>query len=64
MRGRTFRPIWIQYLEKWLIPNQVLGNLYFVTLAMIETEILQDQINGSSRTLEFYGDRDGFSHLQ
>jgi hypothetical protein len=31
---------------------------------MIQTRITQDQINGSGRTLEFYGDRDGFSHLQ
>jgi hypothetical protein len=31
MRGRSFRLIWIQYLEKWLIPNQVLGNPSFVT---------------------------------
>jgi hypothetical protein len=64
MRGRSFRPIWIQYLDKWLIPNQVRGNPSFVTLRMIETEIQRDQINGTGRTLEFYTDRDGSLHLQ
>jgi hypothetical protein len=33
-------------------------------LTMIQTEIGHDQINGTGRTLEFYGGRDGFSHLQ
>jgi hypothetical protein len=42
MRGRSFRLIWIQYLEKWLIPNQVLGNPSFVT--SLDDDIFQSII--------------------